>query len=193
MREQQREKKIVKGEKKQKDEEKSGSSTCRSAYAYAVSRVSNPGEGLTRGRSGRARCSHQCVREFLMDGTKKKIGRKNLLPPLIGQRTKKRFIAIRIKSNFELFFLSDFTTISNVHHFPFAQWIRIWITRLPIIILARCKKKNLEPVFTLIGRSVDTIVNGDRTNHRVLSVSIVINAQETRWSPLHAWTTMKPL
>lgn len=193
MREQQREKKIVKGEKKQKDEEKSGSSTCRSAYAYAVSRVSNPGEGLTRGRSGRARCNHQCAREFLMDGTKKKIGRKNLLPPLIGQRTKKRFIAIRIKSNFELFFLSDFTTISNVHRFPFAQWIRIWITRLPIIILARCKKKNLEPVFTLIGRSVDTIVNGDRTNHRVLSVSIVINAQETRWSPLRAWTTMKPL
>lgn len=142
MREQQREKKIVKGEKKQKDEEKSSSSTCRSAYAYAVSRVSNPGEGLTRGRSGRARCSHQCAREFLMDGTKKKkIGRKNLLPPLIGQRTKKRFIAIRIKSNFELFFLSDFTTISNVHRFPFAQWIRIWITRLPIIILARCKKK----------------------------------------------------
>lgn len=46
MREQQREKKIVKGEKKQRDEEKSGSSTCRSAYAYAVSRVSNPGEGL---------------------------------------------------------------------------------------------------------------------------------------------------
>lgn len=46
MREQQREKKIVKGEKKQRDEEKSGSSTCRSAYAYVVSRVSNPGEGL---------------------------------------------------------------------------------------------------------------------------------------------------
>lgn len=46
MREQQRKKKKnVKGEKN-RDEEKSGSSTCRSAYAYAVSRVSNPGEGL---------------------------------------------------------------------------------------------------------------------------------------------------
>lgn len=33
------------------------------------------------------------------------------------------------------------------------------------------KKCNLEPVFfTLIGRSVDTTVNGDRTNHRVLRV-----------------------
>lgn len=86
-----------------------------------------------------------------------------------------------------LFFLSDFTTISNVHRFPFAQWIRIRITRLPIIILARWKKKcNLEPVFTLIGRSVDTIVNEDRTNHRVFSVSIVINAQETRGGPLRA-------
>lgn len=40
-----KEKKNVKGEKN-RDEEKSGSSTCRSAYAYAVSRVSNPGEGL---------------------------------------------------------------------------------------------------------------------------------------------------
>ena len=46
MRKQQRKKKKnVKGEKN-RDEEKSGSSTCRSAYAYAVSRVSNPGEGL---------------------------------------------------------------------------------------------------------------------------------------------------
>lgn len=36
---------------------------------------------------------------------------------------------------------------------------------------AKKKKCNLEPVFfTLIGRSVDTTVNGDRTNHRVLRV-----------------------
>lgn len=41
------------------------------------------------------------------------------------------------------------------------------------------KKCNLEPVFfTLIGRSVDTTVNGDRTNHPMFFASIVINAQK---------------
>lgn len=41
-----REKNRKRRKKTERDEEKSGSSTCRSAYAYAVSRVSNPGEGL---------------------------------------------------------------------------------------------------------------------------------------------------
>lgn len=122
---------------------------------------------FTRDRSGRTRCSHQPMCSWIFNGwneKKKKIGRENLLPLLIGQRTKKRFIAIRIDSScFFYMALRQFPTSTGFHSLNGFGYE--FGTRLPIIILARCKKKKKnaisQSVFTLIGRSVDTIVNED--------------------------------
>lgn len=142
---------------------------------------------FTRGRSSRTRCSHQCVREFSMDGTKKKKNRSKVLIatvdwPTYVRKDLSRFELIRV-----VFFIRFY---DNFQRPPFS--IRSMdsdtdnSTSNYYSRAMKKKKCNLEPVFTLIGRSVDTIVNEDRTNHRVFSVSIVINAQETRGGPLRA-------
>lgn len=75
-----REKNRKRRKKTERDEEKSGSSTCRSAYAYAVSRVSNPGEGLALLLVVEAVEPGVVTNVFVnfqwMERKKKKIGRK---------------------------------------------------------------------------------------------------------------------
>lgn len=183
-------KKIVKGEKKQRDEEKSGSSTCRSAYAYAVSRVSNPGEGLALllvVEAVEPGVVTNVFVNFQWMERKKKNRSKVLIAtvdwPTYIRKDLSRFELIRV-----VFFIRFY---DNFQRPPFS--IRSMdsdtdnSTSNYYSRAMKKKKCNLEPVFTLIGRSVDTIVNEDRTNHRVFSVSIVINAQETRGGPLRAF------
>lgn len=188
MREQQREKKIVKGEKKQRDEEKSGSSTCRSAYAYAVSRVSNPGEGLALllvVEAVEPGVVTNVFVNFQWMERKKKNRSKVLIAtvdwPTYIRKDLSRFELIRV-----VFFIRFY---DNFQRPPFSiRSMDSDTDNSTSNYYSRAMKKKMQsPVFTLIGRSVDTIVNEDRTNHRVFSVSIVINAQETRGGPLRAF------
>lgn len=84
-----KEKKNVKGEKKQRWRKKRFEHLSECLCLRREPRIESGWRSgsFTCGRSGRTRCSHQCVREFSMMERKKKIDRKNLLPLLIGQRT----------------------------------------------------------------------------------------------------------
>lgn len=117
MREQQRKKKKnVKGEKKQRWRKKRFEHLSECLCLRREPRIESGWRSgsFTCGRSGRTRCSHQCVREFSMMERKKKSIERIYCHCWLANVHKKKFIAIRIDSSC---FLSGFMTISNVHSF----------------------------------------------------------------------------